>query len=226
VKNRFLAGAIAFTFFAHGVAMLLMAALLLPLVPGGGTEVERMARIAASPLHYRIGWLGWQVTAASDIVLAIALFRATREGRARRAGLVQLVLVVLAVIPDQLAQFLLVTRGVELARAGDAAAFIAFENTMFPITSGWAAALYTLAAIAWAFALRASGLWNRALAWISPPMLILFCAISVAPLLPVAIRPSAELIGGGNAVAFVILEGWFVAVFVAVRRSTHASRTA
>jgi hypothetical protein len=205
--------------------MLLMATLLMPMLPGGGGaggDVERVARIAAGPLGYRLGWFGWQLTAVSDVVLGITLFLATKDGRARRFGILQLVFVVLAVIPDQLAQLELVTRGVELAHVaverGDPAEFLAFERDMFPLTSGWAAILYTLAAIGWAGALKTSGRWRwgPVLAWLTPPMLLLFLVISIAPVAPRAIRPSPELIGAGNAVAFTLLEGWFVAVFVAI----------
>jgi hypothetical protein len=225
-RDRQLGYALVFTFLAHGAAMLGMLAFLLPMVPGGGGEggdLERVMRIAATPLSYRLGWLGWQITAVSDVLLAIALLRATPAGPARRAAIFQLVFVLLAVVPDQTAQLLLVTRGVDLAR--DAAArrdptdFLAFEAAMFPLTSGWAAILYTLAAIGWAWTLRASGRWNRVLAYLSPPMLLLFLAISIAPVLPASIRPSDERIGAGNAMAFTILAAWFVAAFVAVKRS-------
>ena len=223
-RDRLLLRAFVFTFLAHGAAMLGMLIFLLPMLPGGGGvggDLDRVMRIAASPLSYRLGWLGWQVTAFSDIVLGIALLRANPTGPARRAANAQLVFVLLAVIPDQVAQFLLVTRGVELASdaavRGDPTDFLAFEGTMFPLTSGWAAILYTLAAIAWAATLRAGGRWSRALSLLSPPMLLLFVAISVAPVLPVAIRPSNELIGAGNAFAFTVLEVWFVAAFLATR---------
>ena len=230
-RDRSLLGAVAFTFAAHGLAMLLMAALLMPMLPGGGgagSDADRVARIAAAPLVYRLGWFGWQLTAASDVVLGVALHLATKDGPARRAGILQLVFVGLAVIPDQLAQFRLVTRGVELAqlaaRSGDPTRFLAFEEEMFPLTSGWAAILYTLAAIGWAHALRTSGRWSRVLRWLTPPMLLLFLVISVAPVAPAAIQPSAELIGAGNAVAFTLLEGWFVAVFVAIRAARALPR--
>jgi hypothetical protein len=227
-RERLLVGALVFTFLAHGAAMLGMLAFLLPLVPGGGgsgSDVDRVLRIAASPLSYRVGWLGWQITALSDVVLAVALVRAHEVGVARRAALVQLVLVLLAVVPDQGAQLMLVTRGIELARAaaasGDASPFLAFEERMFPLTSGWAALLYTLAAIGWAVTLRAGGRWSRALATLSPPMLLLFVAISVAPILPEGVRPKSELIGAGNALGFALLEGWFVAALLAVRATSR-----
>ncbi|MBX3226195.1 MAG: hypothetical protein KIT84_28520 [Labilithrix sp.] len=218
--------ALIFTFLAHGAAMLGMAAFLLPLVPGGGgagDDVERMIRIADSPVAYRLGWLGWQITAVSDIVFAIALLRITKPGtRPRTFAIVTAVLVGLAVLPDQAAQFLLVTRGVELAREGaevrDATDFLAFEGVMFPLTSGWAAILYTGAAIAWTLTLRVRGTWSKLLGRLSPPMLLLFVAISLAPLVPRAVRPSPELIGAGNALAFTVLEAWFVAVWIVIRK--------
>ncbi len=221
--------ALAFTFLAHGAAMLGMLVFLLPMLPGGGGaggDLDRAMRVAASPSSYRLGWLGWQITAASDVVLAIALLRGTPAGPGRRAAIAQLVFVLLAIVPDQGAQLLLVTRGVELAREAarlrDASAFLAFEDVVFPLTSGWAALLYTLAAIAWAWTLRATGRWSRALALLSPPMLLLFVAISVAPVVPLAIRPSAERIGAGNAIAFTLLEVWFVAAMLGSRRATGA----
>jgi hypothetical protein len=230
-EDRFLVRATVFTFLAHGAAMLLMAGLLMPMLPGGagaGSDAERVARIAASPMTYRIGWFGWQMTAASDIVFGIALFRASMSGPARRSGIAQLVFVLLAVIPDQLAQLMLVTRGVDLAREavarGDTTEFRAFEEAMFPLTSGWAAILYTLAGFGWVATLRRSARWNRMLEWLSPPLLLLFLVISIAPVLPSAIRPSAELIGGGNAIAFTLLEVWFVTVVVAL--SSRARRSA
>jgi hypothetical protein len=212
--------AVVFTFVAHGAAMLGMLLFMLPLVPGGGgtgTDLDRMMRIADSPVGYRLGWLGWQVTALSDLLLAAALFAVTRRGtRARRMAILTFGFVVLAVIPDQTAQFLLTTRGFELAREGaayrDTTDFIAFENMMFPLTSGWAAVLYTLGAIGWALVLREVGIWNRMLGRLSPPMLVLFMAISVAPIVPLAIRPKPELIGAGNALAFTVLEAWFVLI--------------
>lgn len=223
---KFFRQALVFTFLAHGAAMLGMAIFLLPLVPGGGghgDDLARMIRVSESPIAYRLGWLGWQITALSDIVFAIALLRITKPAtRPRTFAILTAVFVGLAVLPDQAAQFLLVTRGFELAREGakvkDATDFIAFESVMFPLTSGWAAVLYTLAAIFWTLTLRTRGTWSKILARLSPPMLLLFCAISLAPIVPLAIRPSAEVIGAGNALGFTILEGWFVALWIVIRK--------
>src|SRR5438477_13204583 len=67
--------ALLFTFIAHAAGMLAMALLLVRGMPGG-PEPElavRAAYVAQHPWLWRIGWLGWQVTALSDLLLAIAL---------------------------------------------------------------------------------------------------------------------------------------------------------
>jgi len=74
---RVLEAALVITFVAHGLAMLSMIAFLLPGLPGGTTaeDAARIAYIAAHPWLWRLGWLPWQITAGSDLLLAIALLR-------------------------------------------------------------------------------------------------------------------------------------------------------
>lgn len=222
-RDRALQAALVFTFVCHGAAMLGMLVFLLPMVPGGGgagDDLARIGRIAAAPASYRLGWFGWQITAVSDVLFAIALFRT--EWAKKVPATLQLLFVALAVIPDQYAQLMLVTHGVDLATEcatrGDPAPFLAFEATMFPLTSAWAAILYTLGAIGWTLTFRSGGRWNKLLERFSPPLYVLYSLISIGPILPRAIRPSPELIGAGNAVAFTLLELWFVALFFAVRK--------
>ena len=63
--------ALGFTFLCHGAAMLGMVLFLLPGMPGGGVEdvAARAAYIAEHPWRWRLGWLGWQLTALSDLLL-------------------------------------------------------------------------------------------------------------------------------------------------------------
>src|SRR3954468_13827953 len=119
--------ALLLTFGAHGVAMLAMALVLLPGMPGGGArdDVARIAYIAAHPWWWRLGWLPWQITALSDLFLAYALLR-TRWVPRLPAALTMLVTVA-AVIPDQAGQVAWITRGIALAQAGDSARYLAFE---------------------------------------------------------------------------------------------------
>src|SRR5579859_6784215 len=73
---RFLERALLITILAHAVAMLSMALVLLPGIPGGGnTLAYRTAYIATNPWLWRLGWLPWQFTALSDLLLAFALLR-------------------------------------------------------------------------------------------------------------------------------------------------------
>src|SRR5438034_3932625 len=72
---RLLERALLFSFVIHGVAMLSMAFLLLPGMPGGGTadDVARMRHVAAHPWLWRLGWFPWQLTALSDLLIGIGL---------------------------------------------------------------------------------------------------------------------------------------------------------
>lgn len=218
IPPSFFRRTLVLTFLAHGEAMLGMLAFLLPLLPGGGTDddMTRIQLIAAHPVGWRLGWAGWQLTALSDIAFAAGLFMLTApKSRARRYAIISAAFTFLAVIPDQAAQALLDTRGynlaVDAANYHDATDYLAFEHDVFPLTSGWGACLYTFGAIGWAFTLRELGMWSRWLTRLTIPMLTLFLAISIAPLIPNG--PSPKLIGMGNALAFTLLEGWFVLVF-------------
>src|SRR5262245_40998567 len=72
---RFLERALLFTMAAHLTAMVTMALFLLPGVPGGADTdaAARAAYIAERPLLWRLGWLPWQLTALSDLLLGLAL---------------------------------------------------------------------------------------------------------------------------------------------------------
>src|SRR5688572_26868813 len=74
-RAAFLERALLFALFAHALAMLSMALLLLPGMPGGGTasDADRVAYIANRPWLWRLGWFPWQLTALSDVLLGLAL---------------------------------------------------------------------------------------------------------------------------------------------------------
>src|SRR5882724_5694296 len=112
--------ALLLTLVAHAAAMVSMALFLLPGMPGGGSldDASRMAYIASHPWIWRLGWLPWQVTAASDLFVAVALLRTPWVGRFAAACTV--VATVVAVIPDQYGQVAWITKGIALA-SGDPA---------------------------------------------------------------------------------------------------------
>lgn len=214
---RFLELALIFTFVAHGLAMLSMALLLLPGLPGGGQDAAaRMAYVAAHPWLWRLGWLPWQLTALSDVLLALAL--ACTRWMPRLPAALTLLVTLAAVIPDQVGQALWITRGVALAHSGDATAYAAFEARTFLWIAAWGGTLYTIGAYGWTWCFARAGTWNRALTWLSVAVWGLFTVVSVGPLLPEALRPPAALVAAGNAIGFVLLLAWVALVAELVLR--------
>ena len=129
-SGRWLARALIALFFAHGLAMLSMAALLLPGTPGGSQSdvAARMAYVAAYPWLWRLGWLPWGLTALGNLLLALALLRT--RWIARLPAWLTLLVTLCAIIPDQGGQLLWDTVGVSLATHGSLAAYAAFERTI------------------------------------------------------------------------------------------------
>lgn len=219
MKPRWLAGALLFTFIAHGAAMLAMATLLLPGMPGGtdATDGERMAWIASHEATFRLGWVPWHVTALSDLVLALIVLRMANVPAALRWA--QLALTSVAVLLDQGGQVLWLTRGVAAAKAGDLASYLAIEHAAFPLTGFYAALLYTVAAITWTLAFRAAGIWSNAIARLSVPLWTIFLVVTVGPLLPAELRLPDRMVAAGNALGFLLMEGWFLLLFREARRA-------
>ncbi len=215
--RRVLRWTIAFTFVAHGTAMLAMALLLLPGMPGGGeaSDATRMHWIAENVGRFRLGWLPWHVTAASDLVLALTLVRLPRIPLGLRWA--QLVLTFVAVLVDQGGQVLWLTRGVAQAQAGDLAGYLATERLAFPLTGWYAALLYTLGAIAWTFSFRAAGIWSRTIARLSIPLWTIFLVATIGPLLPESVRLPDRAVAAGNALGFVMMEAWFFLLWRAAK---------
>jgi hypothetical protein len=227
-RSRLLVGAFWLTFFCHGAAMVAMALLLAPMLPGGGTldDAARVTMIAEHPLRFRLGWLPWHVTALSDLLLALAFLRTSWVPRGP-AWLV-LALTVAALVPDQGSQLYWVTAGVEAAQrsvaAGDPASYLALEARLFPLTAAWAALLYTLGAIGWCWCLAAGGAWSRGLGRLSVLLWGLFLLITTAPLLPPGMRPPAALVAAGNALGFALMELWFFLVIEHILRADIADQ--
>ncbi len=205
--DRSLERALLFNFLVHALAMASMAAFLLPCLPGGGglSDLTRVANIARHPWLFRAGWFPWQLCAVADLMLAVAMVRTRWIPRA--GAVVTLLLTMVAVVPDQLAQTLWVTRGVELART-DAARYLDFEREIFPLTAGWGALFYTLAALGWTLCFARAGTWSRTLTVLSIPLWTTMFVAVIAPLLPPSHRPSATFVSGANALGFVQLQVW------------------
>jgi len=219
---RLLEHALLFTFVVHALAMLSMALLLLPAMPGGGTpdDMSRIRLLAEQPWRWRLGWSAWGLTALSDLLLALALLKTPWIPRG--PALLGAIVTAAAVVPDQYGQLRWMTAGVALARealrSGDAAAYLAFEARTFVITAAWGAGLYTCGAVVWTWCFAKAGTWSRSLSALSALLWPLFAFVSVGPLLPPPLRPAAAWISAGNAVGFVLMELWFALVTEQVLR--------
>lgn len=215
--DRGLEWALLVNFVVHGVAMLAMALLLLPALPGGTTHVEldRVAYIAAHPWRFRLGWFPWQLCALADLGLAVAMVRVRWLPRA--PAIAVLVLTMIAVVPDQWAQAVWITRGVALAQT-DPAAYFALERAIFPLTAAWGALFYTLAALGWTWCFARAGTWSRALTLLSVPLWATMLVAVGGPLLPASLRPSPAFVSTSNGLGFLQLQLWLGLVTEAVLR--------
>jgi hypothetical protein len=223
--DRFLERALIANFVIHAAAMLAMALLLAPMLPGGGEPdpIVRIAEIAAHPWRFRAGWLPWQLCALVDLWLALALVRA--RWIAKGPAVAVLVLTLAAIGPDQYAQAMWITRGIELAQAAtnaaDLARYLDFEARIFTLTAAWGAVLYTLAAIGWSVCFALARTWSRTLTGLSVAVWAVMLFVTTVLFLPPAVRPSPEIVAIGNALGFTLLQVWLALVAEAVLRRSR-----
>jgi hypothetical protein len=219
-----LEAALSCTFVAHGYGMLTMAACLLPGIPGGSGH-DTAARITFIATHHwlwRIGWSGWQITALSDLLLGIALL--VTPWIPKLPAIFTVIFTVLAIIPDQTGQALWTWQGVKLAQdasaSGDFAAYLAFEHRTFQWIAGYGTVGYLLAALGWTWCFAAAGAWSRRLTQMSIATWGIFAAATCVLFLPRSWQTPmlATLVSIGNAIAFVLLMIWLVAVDEQVAR--------
>ncbi len=198
--------------------MLSMLAFLLPGLPSGTTDLpQRIAYISDHAFLWKLGWFPWQITALSDLILAVALVRTKWVPRLPAVG--SLILTIVAVSIEQPAEYRWVTSGIEIAkdalRTGNHSAYMAFEQEVFSLTSHWAALFYTLAAIFWSISLAKPGAWNRNMTRLSWVLWGLLLIISTGPLITSAIGPN--LVSVGNAIAFNLMMVWFLGALYLVK---------
>jgi hypothetical protein len=219
-SGRWLARALIVCFIAHGLAMLSMAALLLPGTPGGlhSDVAARLAYVAAHPWLWRLGWLPWQLTALSDLLLAWALL--STEWIPRLPAWLALLVTLCAIVPDQTGQALWDTAGVALAIQGNLTAYATFERTIFTAIAAGGGAGYTVAAILWSVCLARAGVWTRGMTAFSSLLWGLFLLLALLAALPDGAGFPAWIVGVGNAVSFVLLLIWLaLAAELVLRRA-------
>ena len=211
-RDRFLERATLANFAIHGIAMVIMALVLAKMLPGGGESntTLRVTMIAEHPWRFRLGWLPWQLCAAIDLWFAAALFRARWIPKV--PAILSILFTLAAVIPDQLAQALWITRGVDLARdavrTGQFDAYLAYESEIFVWTASWGAFCYTLSALGWTACFAKTPVWNRFLTWLSIPTWAVMLFVTTALFFPPNMRPAPEIIAAGNALGFTLLQVW------------------
>jgi hypothetical protein len=164
---RQLQSALFFCLVLHIIAPISMLALVLPGFDLVGSPPEaRAAYIAASPWLWRLGWVPWQLCAAVDLWVSVALLRwvGTRPGFGAKAwATFAVVATVAAVIPDQLGEWVLVTTHVAEAQdwvqSGRSVSFLSTETWALRMTGIYGNDAYVLMTIGWtgAIASRVGG---------------------------------------------------------------------
>jgi uncharacterized protein YqjF (DUF2071 family) len=161
--------AISLSLVAHLAAVL---AMLLVLGPGLDTEasaLERANYVAGHPWLWRLGWIPWQLTAASDLAVSITLLNYVRTLPGRPgfvAAVFGIFATIVAVIPDQWGEAILITQFLADAQSvaagtGDLVAYVALEARLLDMTGTFGAGAYTLMTAAWLFTVAQSARVGR-----------------------------------------------------------------
>ena len=222
-QDRPLRFALVFTMAAHAAAMAAMAGLLLPGMPGGShaAVADRAAYVAGHPWLWRAGWAAWQVTAASNVLLAMAM--TVTPWVPRWPAVLTLVATVAAVLPEQYGQATWTWPGVRLA-AADVGRYAAFESHVMVLVAGYGTVGYLVASLGWTWAFAAAGTWSRGLTRLSAVVWPLFAVATAVVFWPGRPAWVATVTSAGNAVAFVLLMVWLASVTVRVwRRNARLS---
>jgi hypothetical protein len=223
LASRFLERALLFTILCHASAMLSMAVLLLPGMPGGNSLDARAAYLVVHPWLWRLGWLPWHLTALSDLLLAIALLRTAWIPRF--PAYLVLLSTLAAISIEQPNEVIWSFQGPVFAQDAiqnaDLASYLAFETQVYVLVAGVAASLYTLSACAWTWCFAKAKVWSPQLTWLSLITWSILLAVSISPLLPANLRPDTGLIAAGNALGFVLMMLWFCAVTELILRRSR-----
>ncbi|MFM9997174.1 MAG: DUF2071 domain-containing protein [Phycisphaerales bacterium] len=183
----------------------------------------RAAHLAEHPWLWRLGWVPWQITAASDLLLSVALLRT--RWIPRFPALVAVVATLAAIVPDQTGQWSWTWRGVSLADAavtsGDIDSYALYEAAIFRRIAGWAAIGYLMGALGWTWAFSAAGTWSGRLTGLSIAVWTLFALATSTVFLPDHLRAlpgMSRAVSVGNAFAFLLLMWWLIEVSEGVFR--------
>jgi hypothetical protein len=151
---RALIAGLVFFELTHFIGLFTMGSCLLPGLYPAWPTAERIAYVSAHVLRWRLGWLPWQLSAASDVWVTLALIAWTRALGARHAqrwAMWSAAFVLLASVPEQYAEARLVTDFVRVSVESD---WHARLGSYMGLIGTWASAGYTLMTACWLQALR------------------------------------------------------------------------
>lgn len=219
----------------HMVALVAIALLLAPGLDAGSGAMGRAAYIAAHPVHWRIGWLPWQLCALGDLCVSAALVAWTRARGDRHAAAwawAALAATLVAVVPDQWGEAIAVTELVDLARGarlsgGAALAFAERERWFFLMTATCGNSGYVLMTLCWTVAIvrsAPSDAPTRGFAVLTAVTLALFSAGSLV-MLRATRTPGLDgmqLSEPIHGLGFPLLDLWGVWAAIVIGRSHHA----
>ncbi|HKP60377.1 MAG TPA: DUF2071 domain-containing protein [Polyangiales bacterium] len=163
--RRLIAG-LAFFQLVHVLGLMSMLGLLLPGLDPALPFATRVAYVQEHVWRWRIGWVPWQLCAVSDVWVSLALARFARN----RWSLMAAVPLVLAIVPEQLAEAYLIG-GYSVSPSAER-----LRQCMW-WTGSWAATGYTAMTACWLLALREP---SREFRWFSFGVLGAFAASGVA----------------------------------------------
>jgi hypothetical protein len=167
-RDRRLVAALAGFLITHALGLLTMLVLILPGISPHVPLEERAAYVREHTTAWRFGWLAWQASALSDVWLTFELFRRARAigaGEARRWMVAAVVLLALALVPDQYA---------EARMVGDFTGATSLEpwheelRLYMRLTGTWGCVAYTGMTVCWLRAARhlsgspGIGVWAQA----------------------------------------------------------------
>lgn len=222
----------AFFVVVHALALATMGGILMRGI-GPASEVlslERARFIADNPWLWRLGWLPWQLCALSDVLVCLALIGWARVRGGLGWAVLALVFDLAAAIPEQWAEWRMITEQVQVAAgvtAGelDVGRHAELEQWLLLVTGSVSATLYVLMTGAWMMVLRSTrtapghsdepgsndrrGAWPG---WLALALLLVFLGACAANWQGQIIGPNADswyaLAGVCNGIAFPGLIAW------------------
>ncbi len=238
-RYRVLIAALLAALMIHVLAPAAMVGILQPGLDVNAAVGARAAWVAGHPGWWRLGWVPWQLSAASDLWLSVALVRYLSRVPGRRGfgwALGALAATLAAVLPDQWAEALEVTRAVAEARAtvadpAHAGAYLAFEAHLLLLTGTCATTLYALMGFLWTAAVAAaSGGLRRngafvafgSVVWLAFLGAVAFNTFAVTHATLAGGYPRFGVTAAFNTAGFALLTPFLIAFGLVLRRAHRA----